>query len=99
MPEPLVFLLQGFMVLAVAAVVLSALAWMTRTVLAWLLRRFGLPATADLPSLTMEKLAERQKLFEERRRMSDWGPTSIDATQRWLWDRDRLYGKGDGSHK
>lgn len=94
MPEPLVFLLQGFAVLSVVAVVLSALAWMTRTVLAWLLRRFGIPATAELPPLTQDEMAKRQKLFEEdRRRMLDWGPTSTDPAEQRLYNRNRISGR------
>lgn len=88
MPEPLVFLLQGFVVISLAAVVLSTLAWLTRTVLAWVLRRFGIPATADLPPLTNEELAKRQQLFEEDRRMFDWGPTSNDPAEQWLYGED-----------
>ena len=90
MPGPVVFLLQGFVVLSVAAVLLSALAWLTRTVLAWVLRRFGIPATAELPPLTEEELAKRQKLFAERRRIWDWGPTSTDPAEQILYKRNHF---------
>lgn len=98
MPEPMIFLLQGFMVIALATLSLSALAWVMRTVLAWVLRCFGISATADLPPRTKEEVTRRQKLFEQRRRMFDWGPTSNCPTEQWLYNRNR-FGKRDRNLK